>query len=499
MVFFRLIGFLLCWLLLLSSPFSGVMAQQVEKHTKDKHIHLTVGVTYDEKVPSMPKNPKFKGTWKAVTGISYASSTKTLRFNPKKVGFKTLIIHDSKMKVVAKYFIDVKKSDLNKVVREMQSLLGDIEGIQIKIINNRVVIDGQVLLPKDMSRIYSVIKQYGNKVASSLVTISPLAQKKIAMYIERDINNPEITVRAVNDKFILEGVAKDKDEKNRAVIIAKTYVPDVVVEEAVADELVQKRKVDTIINLIKLKPAGTPPPKKIIQLVVHYVELSKDYTKGFRFQWTPELGDGSKLNFRTSGGRSPTGGVINEITGTISNLLPKLNWAKQHGHARVLESSSMIVQDETPGTLNSGSGVPYQVVDGGQVGTAFKDVGLNTTITPKILGPRSDSISLKIEFQISALTGYVDQGPLISNRMMKTAIVVRSGQSAAVGGLISNSSGTDYNKLPKNVGENPLISLYSSKSFRRKQSQFVVFITPIIKSSASAGSDKIKQKFRLQD
>lgn len=66
-----------------------------------------------------------------------------------------------------------------------------------------------------------------------------------------------------------------------------------------------------------------------------------------------------------------------------------------------------------------------------------------------------------------------------------------------MGGLITNDSATNFNKLPANASANPLISLYASKDFRRNQSQFVVFVTPLIKSSASAGSDKIKRKFRL--
>ena len=65
--------------------------------------------------------------------------------------------------------------------------------------------------------------------------------------------------------------------------------------------------------------------------------------------------------------------------------------------------------------------------------------------------------------------------------------------------IIGDARYIDYNKLPKNTPDNPLISLYTSKSFRRNQSQFVVFITPIIKNSASAGSEKIKAKFRLRE
>ena len=144
--------------------------------------------------------------------------------------------------------------------------------------------------------------------------------------------------------------------------------------------------------------------------------------------------------------------------------------------------------------------LPYQVVDkNGQPSTNFEEAGLITTITPKIINPRSDSISMSLEFAMRNLLGITDKGPMISNSSMQTVVIVRSGQSAAVGGLISNSSNTDYNKLPKGAAENPIISLHTSKSFQRNQSQFVVFVTPIIKSSASAGAEKIKRKFKLSD
>ena len=54
------------------------------------------------------------------------------------------------------------------------------------------------------------------------------------------------------------------------------------------------------INLITVKPSAPAPPAKIIQLVVHYVGAKKDYSKGFRFQFTPAIGDGTKLDFGTS-------------------------------------------------------------------------------------------------------------------------------------------------------------------------------------------------------
>ena len=102
-------------------------------------------------------------------------------------------------------------------------------------------------------------------------------------------------------------------------------------------------------------------------------------------------------------------------------------------------------------------------------------------------------------FKLSQLVGSTQAGPLTTNNLIETEITVRSGQSAAVGGLITNRATTEYNRLPAGAPTNPIISLYASKAFNSGHSQFVVFITPIIKSSASAGSEKIKQKFRLRD
>lgn len=470
--------------------------QEVQGDITKDYLNLSVGIYHDQEAENLPKEPVLDGTFRKLTRVQWNPETKVLRFYPRAVGVGTLIIKDPKTaKVLAEYTIDVKKTDLQKVAREVQALLQGIEGITIKMLNNKIVVDGQILLPSDMKRIHSVVKQYGGQ-ATSLVTLSPLAQNKIAQFIERKIQNPEIRVNAVNGKFILEGYANTREEKDKAEIVAKMYVPDVVVDEAVADKKVLERKVDVVINLIQVRPPPEGEPSKIVQMVIHYVELQKDYSKSFRFQWLPDIGDGSTLSF-SSGGREP-GGLAATITGTVSNLLPKLNWAKEHGFARVLQSSSVTVEDGKQGVINSITRLPYQVVNGqGQPSTNFEETGIRTNVTPQIMGQRSDSVKLALNFAVKSLLSYSDQGPLTASREIQTVLHVRSGQSAAVGGLITNDSGTNFNKLPAGASKNPLISLYASKDFRRNQSQFVVFVTPLIKSSASAGSDKIKRKFRL--
>lgn len=495
-----LIVFLLC--LVGTAPVraddTSMSEDEVLSYRKREFLNLTLGIEQDVKLPPLPSEIEFKGDFRKITGAAHSRELGILRFTPRAEGFATLTIHNKRDgKIVAEFRIDVKKSQLDKVVREMRGLLGDIEGINIKVVNNRVVVDGQVLLPKDLGRIHAVVFQFGDK-ASTLVTLSPLAQKKIAEFISRDINNPEIEVQAINEKIILRGYASDEEEKVRAEIIAKTYLPDMVVDAAEEKGVIKKRKAlnDGVINLIQVKSAAPAPPEKMIQLVLHFVELNKEYGKSFKFQFTPELSDQSGLQFSTG---QNGGGVVSQITGVVSNLLPKLNWAKSHGHARILESTSLIVENNKTGVLNQLTDFPVPVpgANGGPSTLTSVKVGLQSMIKPTLLGEKSGSVKMDIKFKVGNIVDYSAGFPVTSNDEMETVVTVRDRQSAAIGGLIRNQSTTGYN--PPNGAKNPIITLYASKEFRRKQSQFVVFVTPVVKTSASAGSEQVKKKFRLHD
>ena len=495
------------FLILLSITFmtSNAWSQQIdavtgEKPIGKKYITLYMGIKQAEILSHLPPGAEFFGDFRKFVDADLDRERKTLHFTPKREGLATLSMHDRKGQKLFEYRIEVRKSELTKVVREVRGLLHDIEGITIKIVNSKVIIDGKVLLPRDLNRIFAVIKQYDGKVAS-LVEINPIAQKKIAEIIERDINNPDIEVRAVNGKFILKGIANSPTEKQTAEIIAKTYIPAPVINEAEAQGVIKKRKEDVVLNLLSVRAPPQKAPPKIIQLVVHYVELSKKYLRSSAFQWAPSLSDNTEVAF-TKDTRANSDGIVAEISGIVTNLLPKLNAAKQHGFAKVLKSSSVTTKDGQAGVISATQEIPFIIrqpsADGG-FGTAITEktsVGVTSNITPTIINPRSDIIQLKMNFEVSTVIGETSNGPQTARNTVQTVVDVRSGQSAAIGGLIGNDSGTEYNKDPN---PDALFNLYSAKDFRRNKTQFVVFVTPIIKSSASSGSEKIKRKFRLRE
>ena len=464
-------------------------------------ILLYVGIQYDHPLPKELKGKKlkFEGPYKRYTGLKHNSATGTLRFTPRKPGVSALNIKSSSGQILKKLTLKVQKSDLQQTATEIQSLLRNVDGIQIKILNNRVIIDGEIVVPRDMKRIHEVVNEYRGK-ATSFVTLSPLAQNKVAKFIEKEIGNPNITVRAVNMTLILEGFVDDKGERKRAEEMALLYLPDKISDLAVKQGKVMQAQKIPILNYIKVREKKTDSRKKLIQLIVHYVELNKDYADSFRFQWTPGIEDKTKFQF-TSGLGGALGNTVGMLAGTISNFLPKLNWAKSFGFARILHSANVITEEDKPASIHSGQQIPYQVTTG--QGTQMTQVGqgdsITMNLTPKVIGPRGDSVQLSdIRFTVNNLIGTAGGRPITSERTLNTSIHVQNGLSAVMGGLISNRTFTDYNREPPNSSNSsPLFSFLASKKFNRSQSQFVVFVTPIIKTSASSGVKRIKRKFKI--
>src|SRR5262249_19236349 len=141
----------------------------------------------------------------------------------------------------------------------------------------------------------------------------------------------------------------------------------------------------------------------------------------------------------------------------------------------------------------------------GQVIPAKQPVGLVVAATPLVLG-QSEDIQLDLNLNQVSLVGRAPSGtaPVTSNHSVETKLYVKSGESAAIAGVQSSDVGTDFNKDDPNPGaqeapsEGPLFSMLRSKNYRKKKSQFVIFVTPQIIDNASEGTEDLKKNFRVK-
>jgi len=470
-------------------------------------VDLIQGVYADRKYEDLPDKSVFKfenQKFKKYVDLVYDNDRKVIRFKPKKKGSVTIRLVNKKDPdlIIKQIKVSVQKSNLDKVAKEVTELLGEIEGIEIKVLNNRVIVDGFILLAKDMNRIARVLSTYNEDQVKSLVRLSPLTRKKIAERIEAEIDNPNIYVTVINDFFMLEGSESYDGEKQRANDIAQAHVSDILSKFAeknnrggVTIKALRKDPNPIINNIMKVRP-NAPSPKKMIQVVVHYVELSKSYNKGFDFSWAPTLSDGGSLT--VSGDSLSATNILTSLTATITNLLPKLNWAREHGHARVLDTMNVTTEEGQKGEVSSNKQVVRNVATAqGGVAPRTATASIKIEVTPSLDPVKRDSVKLEgLKIEVGEITVAAQSGDETASNSMVTNVTVRDRQSAAIGGLLRSTSSTAYNKTDDD-GSTPLFRLGAAKELTRQQSQFVFFVTPIIKSNSSEGIERIKKKFRL--
>jgi pilus assembly protein CpaC len=307
----------------------------------------------------------------------------------------------------------------------------------------------------------------------------------------------DITVMVVNGTFWIEGVVGSEGEKGQIAKIANAYLPDQIQNLARRTDSVQSTKkppYELLVTVNEKKPPETPV--KLFRLTAQFVELTKGYDRLFAFTWTPFIsGDGGAVAI----GKANAGGVStsssNTLTATISHLFPKLNSAKSAGHARVVESGVVVVKEKTAGIIRKETNIPYQIgnTDNAKAGTAVS--GFNMNMTPTML--QEEKIELKVVISVKSISG--SNPPQTLDNTVDTTVVVKSQESAVIGGVVTNKTSTDFDKdgdKPTSTDGTALFSFIKSKSYSTSRSQFVIFVTPEVLESASNGTGEIEKKFR---
>jgi pilus assembly protein CpaC len=491
-----------------------IISEKSESSAYQEEVLLIVGLqkTYDLKFEPCTVGGSYEECMKvanpSLVKVQFEPQRKQLVFTPLKKGETTLTLRNEDGDIALKLNMVISESNLTRRVQELKDLLRDIEGIEIKVVADKIVIDGEVIVVSDLNRLYAVISDSAYKdLVLNLVTVSPIGYQMIAQKMQQEINNPNVKVRVLNGYFILEGQVESEAQARQAEAVARGLLQGYTLPTYNLQgpntpiEIIQNKpgKSGPIINRLAIAPKKPKPPEKMVRITVDFVELSKDYLRNFGFNWSPSLsGDGGSIGF----GMSSTGGMTSTsngaLSGTISNLFPKLQTAQNAGYARILEETVVIVKNNKEAAVNRTTTIPFvfqAVAPNGAPTNTTKDfsVGADLKIKPII---ENETITLDIGYSYSSALGQSPAGVTTLNNNFKTVAIVRNNESAALVNVIQNTASTTFNKNPPG-GEsaNPIFTLLRSKAFQKNKSQFVVFITPQIIDSASDSTEDIKKRY----
>jgi pilus assembly protein CpaC len=436
-------------------------------------------------------------------------------FKGQKPGRTTVLIRDTLGDIRLQYTVVVTATGKSNTVSELRELIGDVEGLEIGIKGGKVFVGGEIVVPDDIGRVSQVLASYPDVL--TLIELSPQTQRVIARKMSDELaknNLKDVTVRVVNKIFWLEGVVSNKDKKSLAVTIARAYLPPKIVNLSADSKRYATPQTDPIIDFIAVNEKKEPQPApKMIKVTSQFVELSKSYNKVFAFKWAPLMGaDQSQIQFgKTGSGNLTARGSDGSLSATISNLFPKLNAAKSAGYARTIQSGMVIVRDgfEQGGKISKTTTIPFALGSGEFQKASSAEVGINMDVKPKIL--EQEKLELGIVLSVSVRVASGSAEPVTTRNDINTNVVLKSKESAAIGGIVQNTSSTDYDNTGNDPAPlapaggqspgagSPLFNLYRSKSYSTNKSQYVIFVTPEIVESASAGSEEIRKKFRRRE
>ena len=478
--------------------FMQVCSAQEDLNETLKEIEIIVGLEKIITLDFVPSNV-LKIANENLVSPQIVPQKKQILLTGVKAGETTLTIRDLAGDIKLRYLLKVTASDQSRVIVQLKELIGDVEGLEIGIKGDAVYVGGQIVVPSDIGKVVVVLEKYPDVLR--LVELSPQTQLIIARKMQAEMQKSglnDVTVRVVNGSYWIEGVVGSPGEAAKAEQIAKAYLPDQIQNLARRTDSVQSTKKLPYEILLTVNEKPKPAPaEKLFEITAQFVELTKAYDRTFGFSWTPTIGAGGG---EIQVGKSGSGGVSTSSQGTlaatISNLFPKLNSAKSAGHARVIQSGVIVVKDGIEGAINKTTTINYALGTGENLKTGQAKAGFDMKVTPTML--QEEKINLKMGISIKATDG--SSAPIELDNSVSTQIIVKSGDSAVVGGVVSNKYTTDFDRdSPTNEtveGGSALFSFLKSKKYSTNRSQFVVFVTPKIIESAAAGAQDIERKFR---
>lgn len=415
---------------------------------------------------------------------------------PKNAGETLLLVFDANGAQRNALQLRVYPSDPEQLLSQIRKLLINIEGIKVDRLDNKIVVDGEVFTQEDKDRIRKVVGQSENII--DLTTINSNTERIIAKKIEKEIGLDEVSVRALKGKFILEGEVYSKQAKERAEAIARLYS-------------------DKVINVLEIREVPKPPSRaNTIQVSAHFIEMSKNFTKNLNFKWNPfpSIGATGSLSYNPVTDSKTFAGTL---SGSLNDILPKINYYKALGIARIIENPTISVKSGSAARIQSGSKVGFPVMNAqGTVTLDFQNIGMTLDITPYAQG---SDIDMAIQVQISSLGAPDIQGSVsIDESTIKTQQFVRSGETIVVGGVIRYNQKNIIDKPPTSQGTSAapnssdnsqasgdpfsmgsLFTLFKSTDYSKQRSQFIIFITPTILKYAKDANKELKDQFNLYE
>lgn len=259
-----------------------------------------------------------------------------------------------------------------------------------------------------------------------------------------------------------------------------------------------------------IKELDAPTAQVLIDAKI--IEVSSDFRDKIGTRWAVDGAQAFSEEDR-DGGIQPRIGAnfLNVLTGSLAtnmfrsgvvdssvNVDVLVQFLRKNTDATVLAEPKISVSDNELGKLFVGSQIPFissslnTDVGGRNDAFQYKDVGIILEVTPSI--NNSGEIALRIRAESSSIRSgqTLFGGAILDTRNFKTDLVVESGQTVVLGGIIQKEDGEVIRKTPI-LGDIPLLGwAFKKKDKTTRNVELLVLLRPVISRGASEAAALLK-------
>ncbi|AZO54466.1 type II and III secretion system protein family protein [Mesorhizobium sp. M8A.F.Ca.ET.057.01.1.1] len=289
---------------------------------------------------------------------------------------------------------------------------------------------------------------------------------QLASTIRASVPDAKIKVGSANGRVVLSGEADDAVAAEKANKIATRFSGN-----------------EEVINSVNISSSQQ------VQLNVRFVEINR--------QAGQDLGAKYSANFAYGfGGRdvsldpgslpaAGTGEIIGRLLSNGVSIDIAIKALEERGLARRLAEPNLIARSGETASFLAGGEFPIPVSeDNGKISVSYKKYGVSLDFTPTVL--KDGLVSLDIAPEVSSIDASASYNigsisvPGFIVRRAKTSVDLKNGQSFMIAGLLQSQNDITTSRIP-GLGKMPVLgSLFSSKSYQRRETDLVIIVTPYL-------------------
>jgi len=194
------------------------------------------------------------------------------------------------------------------------------------------------------------------------------------------------------------------------------------------------------------------------------------------------IGTGVNLNSIASG-PSPVGFSFLTQQGTYL-LSAQISALATQGRVKILSTPHIVTTNNEEAKISVADQIPYTVttVSQGisQSAVQFISAGVKLSVKPTVNADRRITLKVKPEVSNAVGTGSATLPPTVNTRDAETTVVLRDGETIAIGGLIQENINKSVSGIPFLMSIPILGYLFKTVTDIKQRTELIVFLTPKI-------------------